>query len=395
MPLVELNCSNTQVSDLAPLAETNLDNLQCTNTRVSDLLALKSCRNLQTLGAKNLRVPAADVAALKAALPNCRVDSSGAVIPVSTFRSPAFKQWMKQVAALDAEAQVAAVSKKLQELNPEFDGKEQHSIEAGEVTSLTLTGSRIADLSPVRALTKLVTLDCYSEGWVDLADLSPLAGMQLSVLKCGGAPVTDLSPLVGMPLTHLSLGNTQVADLTPLAGLKLSYLDIHNTAVASLSPLKGLPLKELDCSHTRIADLGPLAGMKLKSLNCSQTLASDLAPLRGMKLTDLRINATSTADLSPLAGIRLATLACNHTLVIDLAPLAGMPLATLECSGVSNLEPVANLKLTQLRIWPGRVTKGLEAIRKMSNLQQIAIPFNHWFSAADFWKAYDAGVLPH
>ncbi len=37
--------------------------------------------------------------------------------------SPDFKKWMQSVAAMPAEKQVDAVSRKLKELNPEFDGK--------------------------------------------------------------------------------------------------------------------------------------------------------------------------------------------------------------------------------------------------------------------------------
>ncbi len=39
------------------------------------------------------------------------------------WNTPAFQAWMKTVAALPAEKQVEAVSKKLMELNPGFDGK--------------------------------------------------------------------------------------------------------------------------------------------------------------------------------------------------------------------------------------------------------------------------------
>jgi hypothetical protein len=42
---------------------------------------------------------------------------------VTTLRDPAFKQWVKDVAALPAGKQVEAVAKKLRELNPGFDGK--------------------------------------------------------------------------------------------------------------------------------------------------------------------------------------------------------------------------------------------------------------------------------
>ena len=51
--------------------------------------------------------------------------------PITNINDPAFQQWMKTVAALPAEKQVEAVAKKLQELNPGFDGKEGHKIEGG------------------------------------------------------------------------------------------------------------------------------------------------------------------------------------------------------------------------------------------------------------------------
>ena len=46
-----------------------------------------------------------------------------AVAGDKSWETPAFQQWMKDVAAMPAEKQVEAVSKKLMELNPGFDGK--------------------------------------------------------------------------------------------------------------------------------------------------------------------------------------------------------------------------------------------------------------------------------
>ena len=39
------------------------------------------------------------------------------------YLDPAFQQWVKATQALPAEKQIEAVSKKLMELNPGFDGK--------------------------------------------------------------------------------------------------------------------------------------------------------------------------------------------------------------------------------------------------------------------------------
>ena len=56
---------------------------------------------------------------------------------------------------MPAEKQVDEVVKKLQELNPGFDGKESHKIEGGVVTELQFVADNVTDLSPVRALSGL------------------------------------------------------------------------------------------------------------------------------------------------------------------------------------------------------------------------------------------------
>ncbi len=92
---------------------------------------------------------------------------------------------MKDVAALFAEPQVKAVVKKLQELNPGFDGNEKHKIEKGVVTELQLYTKNVTDISPVRALQGLKVLTCGGGG-PKFSDLSPLKGMHLTALTCNG-----------------------------------------------------------------------------------------------------------------------------------------------------------------------------------------------------------------
>ena len=48
---------------------------------------------------------------------------TAATQPNQPWNTPAFQQWMKATQALSAEQQIEAVSKKLMELNPGFDGK--------------------------------------------------------------------------------------------------------------------------------------------------------------------------------------------------------------------------------------------------------------------------------
>ena len=174
------------------------------------------------------------------------------------MHDPAFEQWMKDVQAMTAEKQIEAVSKKLMELNPGFDGKVTDSagrgtpkIEAGVVTQYGFYTAKVTDISPVRALSGLKSLRCtgLSQGGAGdrkLTNLSPLSGMHLTFLDCThNYQLFDLSPLKEMSLLDLHCFSTQVSDLSPLQSCKrLQTLRVGRTKVtpASVAALqKALP----------------------------------------------------------------------------------------------------------------------------------------------------------
>jgi formylglycine-generating enzyme required for sulfatase activity len=240
--------------------------------------------------------------------------------PAVTLDDPAFQQWMKRVAGMPAEKQVEAVSKKLVDLNPEFDGKltgfagkGTPTIEKGVVTLIWFETDNVSDLSPVRALVGLKSLGCIGTALLKgrLVDLSPLKGMPLTSLHIYRNEVTDLSPLIGMPLTFLHFSETRVSDLSPLHGMPLKQLIADTTPVTDLSPLNGLPLTFLSLNCPYVTSLSPLKDMPLSALHIGGTLVSDLSPIKGMKLTGLQCNGTRVSDLSLLKDMPLTTLICD------------------------------------------------------------------------------------
>lgn len=216
------------------------------------------------------------------------------------FETPEFDQWFKKVSAMPAEQQVEAVSKKLMELNPGFDGKvagcgneATPDINSGVVVSCGFVTDKVSDISPVRAFTRLRALRCSGSGrrQGQLEDLSPLKGMSLQEgLACDYTMVSDLSPLIGMKLNSLNCVYTQISDL---------------------SPLKGMPLTWLGCVGTQISDISILKGMALSTLSIEETQVSDLSALEGMPLTALFSRTGKVTNLSPLKGMPLKNLSCD------------------------------------------------------------------------------------
>lgn len=306
--------------------------------------------------------------------------------PITDFKSPAFQQWVKDVQAMAAETQVEAVSKKLVELNPNFDGKVTHRLEGGVVTEVGVYSANMTDISPVRALTRLKILKCGTSSNTKgkLANLSPLLGMSLESFNCYGSEVSDLSPLKGMPLTHLICSNTLVSDLAPLQGMSLESLYCSNAMISDLSPLQGMPLKQLDIFALRVSDLSVLKGMPLKSLRCGGVgQRIDLTHLKGMELDSIvAMFSSDLSDLTSLKGMPLTSVIVSHTKVSDLSALAGMRLTTLHCDS-TNVTDLSLLKEMPLKeLWldfkPERDSDVLRSIKTLETVNKKPV--------AEFWK---------
>jgi tRNA A-37 threonylcarbamoyl transferase component Bud32 len=243
------------------------------------------------------------------------------------------ERWEKAVAALPAAEQVKAVARRLQQLNPGFDGKVTPNIVDGVVVWLSFLTDDVADISPVRVFGRLEKLECHGtcprKG--KLSDLTPLRGLRLNYLEVTCTLVSDLSPLRDMHLAYLYLGDTLVSDLSPLRGSRLGWLGLQNTGVRDLSPLRGMPLITLDLhGASRVSDLSPLDSMRLEYLNLTGLPVSDISVVGSLKsLGWLNVTSTPVSDLTPLRGLSLKILAIPNTRVKDLTPIKMLPLTEL------------------------------------------------------------------
>ena len=109
----------------------------------------------------------------------------------------------------------------------------------GEFTPYT--GYRLSDLTSLRHLSALTSLDLTRTPVADIAPLATLTALTKLILT--RTPVADLAPLATLTaLSLLDLSRTQVTDLAPLATLgALTSLSLRSTQVADLSILLDLP----------------------------------------------------------------------------------------------------------------------------------------------------------
>ncbi len=334
MPLKTLWIHNTGITDLKPLQGMPLEDIRLTPKNITQGLdILRDMKSLKTIGIENDMGQAWPAAEFWA-----RYDKG-------EFKTDA-SAWERSVAAMPAEEQVKAVIARLKELNPDFDGKVEPTIENGVVTGLGFPKEHVSDISPVRVFTKL---------------------------------------------RAINIGQTQVSELTPLKGMPLRYLNLFCTPVSDLSPLKGMPLVDIQLMGSQVADMSPLKGMPLEVLYCSHTHVSDLSPLKGMPLRVLWINS-EVSDLSPLKGMPLEHLGIGNSKVTDLSPLKGMPLRILTTGGsqVSDLSSLKGMPLEEFGLTPKNITQGLDILRDMKSLKTIDAMGQAW-QAAEFWDRYDKG----
>jgi serine/threonine protein kinase/Leucine-rich repeat (LRR) protein len=162
--------------------------------------------------------------------------------------------------------------------------------------ALDLSGTKITNLSPLIGAPLAVLDLSKSRG---LTDLSPLEGMTLVELNLAGTGVADLTPLRAMhTLKTLNLSFGNVINLAPLSGLRLVDIDLSLTQVSDLAALRGMSLKRLNLRTTRVADLSPLAGMPLAYVDASETPAADYSPLAGAPLEKCFLRGSPLRDLS-------------------------------------------------------------------------------------------------
>lgn len=373
MPLRELNLEGANVHDISPLEGMPLVKLSLTRCPFDSLHPIREAK-LERLSIAGSQV--SDLTPLRG-------------MPLKWLEISSTKAWsLEPLAELPLEHLMMSSA-------PVAD---LAAIASRPIEHLDIRGTKVTDLRPLvkMPLRFLAVNDCKVDSLATLAVL-PIEVLGINVTSPMDLSVLDSMPalrelLAGGPNGKMSLARfrelrkvvTDLREANPEmksdirfehgADGRLQMASLERSGVHDIRALKALRMNQLRLFDSPVASLAPLQGMALRSLLLIRCPVADIEPLREMNsLRELSMVATQVSDLSPLAGKQLVTLSINDSPITDLSPLAGMK------------------SLRQFAFSPGRVEKGLEAVRELRGIQFIGLRWENRIPAAQFWQRYDAG----
>ncbi len=290
-----------------------------------------------------------------------------------------------------------------------------------------VNSNAVTDLSPLKKLTQLISLDLGDNA---ISDVSVLSGLtQLTDLSLSGNPITDFSALAGLTqLTSLngisdisallrliqlppeaifipdanlaaavqeSLGLARRTALTTHAMLALTHLEAPNRQITDLTGLEhARHLRRLNLGGEYIAgegfvnsnavtDLSPLEKLtQLTYLYLRDNTITDISPLAGLtQLKSLNLWGNAITDISPLSGLTQLTYFLNlrDNTITDISPLAGLTQLTYLYLGgnpITDISPLAGLtQLKSLELWDNPITD-ISPLSGLTQLTSLGLSYN-------------------
>ena len=275
---------------------------------------------------------------------------------------------------------------------------------------LVLTGSSASDFSPLSDLLSLEYLDLSRSSVKDIKFLRKLVNLRF--LNCGENKISNIKPLSGLVnLEYLILRKCPIEDITQLSNhVNLKLIDLSSTQITDISPLGSLgnleevlladcdlisslsPIKylnnivRLDLSWRDIVDIGVISFLKLRFLDLSNTNITTpnlvfLSKCHVHKTLEvLHLNSCNYLESSyPLPKfVNLEDLSLSFSQNIDLSVLGEIPsLTKLSLRGINQIIHIEFLlsseKLAELDISECTFLENIGAVCKLPCLQYLNV----------------------
>ena len=305
--LVSLTVWDAEIRDLSALQYlTNLRRLDLARNQIDELAPLSGLVDLQELDIKDNRV--SDLTPLSAMTKLTRLEAKRNDISTLSGLDDLMSLWWLR---LDANP--------ISDLSP---------IAGLPLNTLTLNGTNVSDLSPIRNVDTMVLFEAASAQLRDVRALGEWSACTALLLR--GNAISDVSPFARMSrLGFLDLSHNEVSDVTPLAGTDLWGLELDFNPIRDISPLAELEsLTWLSLEGTGIVDVRPLSSLTgLTYLDLSGNGVTDVSALAGLRsLTDLHLAGNLVSDIEPLSRLaRLSSLDISDNSIVAVAVLHSLP----------------------------------------------------------------------
>lgn len=261
------------------------------------------------------------------------------------------------------------------------------------LTELYLGNNLIRDITPLARLTNLKVLDLGSND-SSISDITPLAGLtNLTTLSLLYLHTSDLTPLAKLTnLKELYLSGNKISDITPLARLtNLTVLDLSSNEICDITPLaKHTNLNKLYLHANQIKDIAPLAQLtNLTNLGLTENQISDITPLAQLtNLVGLGLSDNQISDITPLANLtHLGGLFLNKNQIEDITPVANLTNLTelnLGRNHISDITPLAQLiNLIELNLASNMFLRDVTPLAQLTNLTELNLESDISLSAVD------------
>ena len=429
-----LDCSRTYVKDLSPLQDLHkLERLYISGSPVSELNALSGLAKLQTIYLDSTNVSELEPLSGLAELESIYCDHTG----ITASKANTFMEENPKVMVIHESVVLSKwwnsmsepwqdIFRGMTDLDPEPSKEQLH--QAIKITEMDISGNpEISELTPLKVLVHLRSLDCSNTGIDNLWPLSDL--IDLHTLNCSNTGISNCEALRDLTnLEQLNLSHTQLSDIQCISRIKnLRVLNIENTTVATVNVFGPCNLDLIYADETGIG-MGEVIAFRNENPEATVVYQStelqawwsglsqawkdvytktaeikytpqseDLQRIADLTEIDISQNK-SLGGLSPLLKLyQLSSLKMNDTQIADLEPISGMvslkklnisnnPIDGLESiSGLSNLEElefkntqVNDLRplsgLTNLRIldMAGTEIKKMNEIALFTQLEEIS-----------------------
>jgi len=262
--------------------------------------------------------------------------------------------------------------------------------------SFTATGQNINNITPLRSLTNLASLNLSNNrirNIVHFNDLQLSSGLE--ILNLSNNEIVNLTGVHNLTyLTSLTLNNNQISDLTPMRSMRgpdLQVLNLSHNEIVSLWGIENLTnLTSLTLNNNRInsleeptlytpSSLRNMSGLQTLNLNNNDITnlsgLGNMTNLRTLLLRDNQINNITT--LNRAVSLNRLDLSNNRiSNLTQLSTLVGLSTLNLSDNQISDIRPLRSLnRLWRLDIWDNYI-ECIEPLSGMAELRGLYLGYN-------------------